>query len=66
VSKRDDVATCDECARTATFVCGCARCEREPTLQEKFHACEAHKAEVARSHRRIRGEAYTPDWFLVY
>lgn len=49
--------TCDHkgCANTASYYCGCERCDREPSSTEAFFACAAHRNEVDAYHRRVRG-----------
>lgn len=44
-----------KCAVTPTHVCACRRCNSEPTEEEKFHTCVAHRDSVSASHQRVRG-----------
>lgn len=45
------------CSRKAVLQCICPRCASEPTLAEKFHACEdeTHRSQIAAFHGRMRG-----------
>lgn len=52
---------CDLCEKPAVYRCDCRRCHREPTPEEKFWACEAHKTDVALRHFRIRERE--ADWW---
>lgn len=44
-----------KCAATPTHVCACRRCDSEPTEEEKFHTCDAHRDSVSTAHQRMRG-----------
>lgn len=46
---------CDKCEKPHDIFCACSRCEREPTPEERFYACEDHREVVATGHMRIRG-----------
>lgn len=52
-----------KCAVTPTLVCACRRCANEPTEEEKFHTCAAHRDSVSASHQRVRGrDAVWVNW----
>lgn len=51
---------CDRCPTTAVVTCGCRRCQSEPELDERFHACVGHQSDVAAAHQRVRGYAFVP------
>ncbi len=42
------------CTTAPVLECGCSRCNNEDTVEERFHACEAHRAEAAHVHQRVR------------
>ena len=48
-------ACCDHCKSRVYTTCACRRCTSEPTDDEKFHACRAHRTEVGESHFLMRG-----------
>lgn len=56
--------TCDHtgCASSASYYCGCERCDREPSASEAFFACAAHRNEVDAKHRRVRGPS--AKWYV--
>lgn len=48
-------ARCDACAGEARFTCICQRCDREPDVGEKYHACAEHRGDVSNKHGLVRG-----------
>lgn len=42
------------CTSPPVVECGCPRCDSEDEIEERFHACEAHKAEAAAVHYKVR------------
>lgn len=38
-----------------SYECVCSRCQREPTADERFHACAMHRNEIAEEHYLVRG-----------
>lgn len=48
-----------DCKAPLAFDCTCARCQREPDEDERFHACAVHLSAASAKHERIRGTAAT-------
>jgi hypothetical protein len=55
----------DDCYLAAGYECACSRCAHEPTEDERYHACEAHREDVAVKHRRVRGREPVWEQFLT-